>query len=189
MKRKTPFLMATMPLFAIATLASCNNTPRKSTPMSEEPEESKPLEVGDTVRMWTSPEDYENAPLGLAEGGGTVTISEDDGYDDYYSLSCTLTKGGYIGSDLIEEPYFKDEDAKNGDIISLYYFLPADNNIKTIQLEAVPWNSRASSVAGETVTVTSDKEGKWNQIEMTYDTLEMLGSLRVNVTLNDSTKD
>ena len=86
MKRKTPFLMATMPLFAIATLASCNNTPRKSTPMSEEPEESKPLEVGDTVRMWTSPEDYENAPLGLAEGGGTVTISEDDGYDDSSSM-------------------------------------------------------------------------------------------------------
>lgn len=181
--------MATMPLFALATLAGCNTTPRNSTNQSQEPEESKPLEVGDTVRMWTSPEDYENAPLGLAEGGGTVTISEDDGYDDYYSLSCTLTKGGYIGSDLIEEPYFKDEDAKNGDIISLYYFLPADNNIKTIQLEAVPWNSRASSVAGETVTVTSDKEGKWNQIEMTYNTLEMLGSLRVNVTLNDSTKE
>ena len=83
MKRKTPFLMATMPLFAIATLSGCIKTPRNSTPKSEEPEESKPLEVGDTVRMWTSPEDYEKAPFGLAEGGGTVTISEDDGYDDY----------------------------------------------------------------------------------------------------------
>ena len=181
--------MATMPLFAIATLSGCIKTPRNSTPKSEEPEESKPLEVGDTVRMWTSPEDYEKAPFGLAEGGGTVTISEDDGYDDYYSLSCTLTKAGYIGSDLIEEPYFKDEDAKNGDIISLYYYLPVDNNIKTIQLEALPWNSRASSVSGETVTITSDKEGKWNYMEMSYDTLEMLGSLRVNVTLNDSTEE
>ena len=189
MKRKTPFLMATMPLFAIATLSGCIKTPRNSTPKSEEPEESKPLEVGDTVRMWTSPEDYENAPLGLAEGSGTVAISEDDGYDDYYSLSCTLTKAGYIGSDLIEEPYFKDEDAKNGDIISLYYYLPVDNNIKTIQLEALPWNSRASSVSGETVTITSDKEGKWNYMEMSYDTLEMLGSLRLNVTLTDSTKE
>ena len=189
MKRKTPFLMATMPLFAIATLAGCNTTPRNSTPKSVEPEESKPLEVGDTVRMWTSPEDYENAPLGLAEGSGTVAISEDDGYDDYYSLSYTLTKEGYIGSDLIEEPYFKDEDAKNGDIISLYYYLPANSNIKTIQLEALPWNSRASSVLGEAVTVTSSVEGEWNQMEMTYDTLEMLGSLRLNYTLTDSTKE
>ena len=181
--------MATMPLFAIATLGGCNTTPRNSTPKSVEPEESKPLEVGDTVRMWTSPEDYDKAPFGLAEGSGTVAISEDEGCDDCYSLSCTLTKEGYIGSDLIKEPYFKDEDAKNGDIISLYYYLPTDNNIKTIQLEALPWNSRASSVLGEAVTVTSDKEDKWNYMEMSYDTLEMLGSLRVNVTLNDSTKE
>ena len=75
MRRKTPFLMATMPLFAIATLGGCNTTPRNSTPKSVEPEESKPLEVGDTVRMWTSPDDYEKAPLGLAEGSGTLTIS------------------------------------------------------------------------------------------------------------------
>ena len=181
--------MATMPLFAIATLGGCNTTPRNSTPKSVEPEESKPLEVGDTVRMWTSPEDYDKAPFGLAEGSGTVAISEDEGCDDCYSLSCTLTKEGYIGSDLIKDPYFKDEDAKNGDIISLYYYLPTDNNIKTIQLEALPWNSRASSVSGETVTITSDKEGKWNYMEMSYDTLEMLGSLRVNVTLNDSTEE
>ncbi|MBR6865636.1 MAG: DUF86 domain-containing protein, partial [Bacilli bacterium] len=45
MKRKTPFLMVTMPLFAIATLGGCNATPRKSAPASQEPEESKPLEA------------------------------------------------------------------------------------------------------------------------------------------------
>ena len=180
--------MATMPLFALATLAGCNTTPRKSTNQSQEPEESKPLEVGDTVRMWTSPEDYEKAPLGAQEGSGSVTILEDEGMDDTYCLSCNLTKDGYIGSDLIKEPYFKDEDAKNGDIISLYYYLPANSNIKTIQLEALPWNSRASSVLGEAVNVTSSVEGEWNQMEMTYDTLEMLGSLRLNYTLTDSTK-
>ena len=84
--------MATMPLFAIATLGGCIGSQHNSTPKSVEPEESKPLEVGDTVRMWTSPEDYEKAPLGLAEGSGTVTISEDDGYDDYFSLSIQETR-------------------------------------------------------------------------------------------------
>ena len=181
--------MAALPLFVLATLGGCNTTPSKSAPKSQEPEESKPLEVGDTVRMWTSPKDYDKAPLGLAEGGGTVMILEGEGVDDSHSLSYTLTKAGYIGSDLIDEPYFKDEDAKNGDIISLYYYLPADSNIKTIQLEAVPWNSRASTVKGETINVASDLEGKWTEIEMTYDTLDMLGSLRLNYTLTDTSKE
>lgn len=181
-------MTATMPLFALATLAGCNTTPRNSTNQSQEPEESKPLEVGDTVRMWTSPEDFEKAPLGVAEGSGSVTILEDEGMDDTYCLSCNLTKDGYIGSDLITEPYFKDEDAKNGDIISLYCYIPANSNIKTIQLEAVPWNGRAATVKGETITVTSDEEDTWNAIEMTYDTLDMLGSLRLNYTLTDASK-
>ena len=180
--------MATMPLFALATLAGCNTTPRKSTNQSQEPKESKPLEVGDTVRMWTSPEDYEKAPLGAQEGSGSVTILEDEGMDDTYCLSCNLTKDGYIGSDLIKEPYFKDEDAKNGDIISLYCYIPANSNIKTIQLEAVPWNGRAATVKGEAITITSDEEDTWNAIEMTYDTLDMLGSLRLNYTLTDASK-
>ena len=180
--------MATMPLFALATLAGCNTTPRNSTNQSQEPEESKPLEVGDTVRMWTSPEDYEKAPLGVAEGSGSVAILEDEGMDDTYCLSYSLTKDGYIGSDLIKEPYFKDEDAKNGDIISLYCYIPANSNIKTIQLEAVPWNGRAATVKGEAITVTSDEEDTWNAIEMTYDTLDMLGSLRLNYTLTDASK-
>ncbi|MBR3675374.1 MAG: endo-1,4-beta-xylanase [Bacilli bacterium] len=188
MKRKTPFLMVTMPLFAIATLGGCNATPRKSAPASQEPEESKPLEVGDTVRMWTSPDDGEKAPLGLAEGAGSVSFG-DDGYDDYFSLSFTLKQEGYIGTDLVEKPYFKDEDAKNGDIISLYYYLPEGSNIKTIQLEAVPWNGRASTVLGEMVNVTSDIEGKWELMEMTYDSLDMLGSFRLNYTLADAAKD
>ena len=180
--------MVTMPLFAIATLGGCNATPRKSAPASQEPEESKPLEVGDTVRMWTSPDDSEKAPLGLAEGAGSVSFG-DDGYDDYFSLSFTLKQEGYIGTDLVEKPYFKDEDAKNGDIISLYYYLPEGSNIKTIQLEAVPWNGRASTVLGEMVNVTSDIEGKWELMEMTYDSLDMLGSFRLNYTLTDAAKD
>lgn len=180
--------MVTMPLFAIATLGGCNATPRKSAPASQEPEESKPLEVGDTVRMWTSPDDSEKAPLGLAEGAGSVSFG-DDGYDDYFSLSFTLKQEGYIGTDLVEKPYFKDEDAKNGDIISLYYYLPEGSNIKTIQLEAVPWNGRASTVLGEMVNVTSDIEGKWELMEMTYDSLDMLGSFRLNYTLADAAKD
>ncbi|MBR4274395.1 MAG: endo-1,4-beta-xylanase, partial [Bacilli bacterium] len=128
------------------------------------------------------------APLGAQEGSGSVTILEDEGMDDTYCLSCSLTKDGYIGSDLIKEPYFKDEDAKNGDIISLYCYIPANSNIKTIQLEAVPWNGRAATVKGEAITVTSDEEDTWNSIEMTYDTLDMLGSLRLNYTLTDASK-
>ena len=55
-------------------------------------------------------------------------------------------------------------------------------------MEALPWNGRASSVLGEALTVTSSLEGTWNPIEMTYDSLDMLGSLRINYTLTDSTK-
>ncbi len=185
MKRKTPFLMASSSCLALSLLTGCLYGIEPGDPIPGEPKVSKPLEVGDTLKKWTSPDDSYNAPLGIKDGGGSVNVYSSGGYDDNYAISCDLNGDGYIASNLIEEPYFKDEDAKNGDILSLFYYLPASSNIKSIQLEAIPWNSRASSVLGEKVDLSSEDEGEWKKASVTYDSLDMLGSLRLNYTLTD----
>lgn len=187
MKKKKSFLFAGLSVLAISALASCGAKPQKSQPIIEEEESSGPLEIGDTVREWTSTDDFETMPMGVANSKGTGVISEDDGCLDSCSLSFELTGDGYISTDAVQEQYFQELDAKNGDIISLYYYLPEGHNIKTLQLEAVPANSRSESVKGETITVNSDKEGKWIRTMLSYDTLDMLGSIRLNYTLANST--
>ena len=182
MKRNTALLTLTLPFFA---LAGCQNTASPVEGSSEELEESRPLEIGDTVRKWSSKQDYEEAPLAPADKAGEVEIIDGEGHEDSCSLSYTLSKDGYIGSDALEDPYFKEEDAKNGDTISLYYYLPVGSNIKTIQLEAMPWNSRASSIKGDRITVADGKEGEWTLTYLSYDSLDMLGSIRLNYTLDN----
>ena len=186
MNKKKSFLIAGLSVLALSALAGCGSKPVKSQPIIEE-EESGPLEIGDTVREWCGTADFDKAPMGVANRAGRVEITTETGNGDSCALECSLTSNGYLATNEVEEQYFQELDAKNGDIISLYFYLPEDHNIKTLKLEAMPANSRSSSISGDTITVDSDMEGKWIRTMLSYDTLDMLGSIRLNYTLANST--
>ena len=191
MKRNKLFLFAILPILASLSLVSCGS--------QQEPDEDEEIvyEIGDTVKEWVSSKDFDKAPLNVPEETqGSVVISENDGKDDDDFLECTIT-GSYIGSDALEKPYFTNNDAKNGDIISLYFYLPENHNVKSLQLEALTisnfiqsqWSgSSGESFKGDLVQVSEEKEAKWIRTLVSYDTLETLGAIRLNITRDDTTK-
>lgn len=185
MKKKSILLTA----LSVVSLIACGGKPTNPTSSVDAPEEpEKPLEIGDTVKEWVSSSDLDTLPMGVQSGRGSGSIAKDFGNDDSESLLYQLTGNGYIDSNAINEPYFLEEDAKNGDIISLYFYLPSDSNIKTLQLQAVTSNSRGNPVSGETINVDESKEEEWIRTIVSYDTLDTLGSIRLNYTLVDATK-
>ena len=189
MKHNKIFWFAVLPALAISFLAGCSNNNNPYVPDDEEEEyEIVRYEVGDTVIEWKSVEDYP-IPVLDVEKGGSVKIVDDFGNEDESSIEYQV-HGEYVSSDVLEEPYFNDEHAKNGDIISLYFYLPSDHNIKSIQLEAVPYNGNSSDeLKGTAVTINEDKEEKWIRTTVSYDTLDTLGSIRFNYTRADTSKD
>ena len=199
MKINKFFLLATLSTLATSLLMGCNaNNERPINSSSEEDEwEEIVYEVGDTVKEWRSSSDYEIAPLNLTDTTkGTVLISNELGNEDSASIECNITDD-YISSEVLDEPYFTDNDAKNGDIISLYFYLPADHNIKSLQLEALSsssfivsqWGgSSGVSIKADAISVTEEKEGKWIRTMLSYDTLETLGAIRLNIVRNEISK-
>ena len=199
MKINKFFLLATLSTLTTSLLMGCNaNNERPINSSSEEDEwEEIVYEVGDTVKEWRSNSDYEIAPLDLADATkGTVVISNELGNEDNACIECSITDD-YISSEVLDEPYFTDNDAKNGDIISLYFYLPADHNIKSLQLEALSsssfvvsqWGgSSGVSIKADAIAVTEEKEGKWIRTMLSYDTLETLGAIRLNIVRNEISK-
>ncbi|MCQ2800096.1 MAG: endo-1,4-beta-xylanase [Bacilli bacterium] len=182
MKNKKSFLLLALPVLA---LSACG--PKQNRPIYDEEDEDKPLEIGDTVREWSSNSDFDKLPLGVANNKGRGTIVTDTGNDDSCSLSFTLSGNGYIGSDAVSEAYFTEDDAKNGDIISLWYLLPQEHNIKTLKLEATTSNN--ATVDGDSKTIEAGDEDIWTRMVLSYDTLDTLGSIRLNYTLEDPSKE
>ncbi len=189
MKKYKSFLYVLLPVLAMSLLPGCNNN------KNYEPEEEIPLEVGDTVKEWRSDKDFKDVPLGIPSDNtalaGKGVIVKDFGNDDSCSLQFDLKASnseGYISSDAIEEPYFTEDDAKNGDIISLYVYLPADHNISSLQLElhssayGSGWNGTSEDVIeGTKTTIDASKEEKWFRLEQSFDTLYTFGSVRLKI--------
>ena len=161
-----------------------------STISSQEPDESseevdRPLEIGDTVKEWTSTYDYEEAPLALSSdtnnGSGDCQIADDFGYYDDCSIGCTLRVGnnnqGFISSETLETPYFGEEDAKNGDLIYIYVYAPIDSNLASFQLQIYP-SSMNNPINGEVIEVGNNTE-EWLQSYVSFDSLETLGAIRL----------
>ena len=193
MKHKLLYFVV-LPALSVAFLSGCGGNNAPTQPSEEEP--PKPIEIGDTVKEWCSSEDYEYSPMGVEENGGKIEINEDLGVTDNECLECTLS-GEYISSELIEEPFFLEDDAKNGDIISLYFYLPSDHNVTSLQIEALTignfvttfyGGSSGESLKGDAVTVNEEKEDKWIRTVVSYDTLETLGAIRLNVVRKDNSK-
>ena len=200
MKYNKFFLLAALSTLATSLLMGCNanNTSPKNDSSEEEEEwEEIVYEVGDTVKEWRSNNDLDKSPLALADSStGTVALSSEIGNEDSSSIECSI-KAEYITSEVLDEPYFTDNDAKNGDIISLYFYLPYDHNIKSLQLEALSsstfvvsqWGgSSGVSIKADEITVTDEKEEKWIRTALSYDTLETLGAIRLNVVRNEVSK-
>ena len=193
MKSNKIFLAAVLPTLAVSLLTGCNNNAAKHSskqtsfvPADDDEEEEIVYEIGDTVREWTTLSDYEEIPLGVASsannGTGKGEIVSDFGHNDSYSLKYEVKVGnnqqGYISSDALEKPYFNDNHAKNGDIISLCYYVPANSNVASLQLQVVP-SSGNNAISGDVITITDDNVDKWARTLISYDTLETLGSIRV----------
>ena len=150
---------------------------------SEEEEQEHNYEIGDVTKEWNSRDDYDKVPFGIGGGSGTVEIFDGDigMYDDcsiYVNAQVGRNSLGYITSDAVEEPYFTEEDAKNGDLISLYVYIPSDGNVSSIQLQIYSTNN-GDFVEGEKVKITEDDTDKWVGLTQSFDSIYTLGSIRV----------
>ena len=176
------FLCALLPVFALSLLVGCN----KKKP--EESSEQKPLEIGDTVREWKSSKDYDDVPLGLVNKNSVASIVNDFGNEDHESLrydAYYASKTGYIGSDVLEDPYFTENDAKNGDIISLYVYVGEDSNVSSLQLEVLPI-SMNNGLKSNLLSIDDSNINTWQRLMASFDTLETLGAIRLNYKVVDA---
>lgn len=180
MNNKKYFLCSVVSLLSLSFLVACNSNKNTT---SEEP---KPIEIGDTVKEWRTNYDLDSLPLGLADTNSKGEIVKDFGNYDNSSLKYEVKKSSnmYLGSDLLEEPYFLEDDAKNGDIISLYVYVPSEGNISSLQLEIFP-SSMNNSIKSDLLEIDSSLEQSWNRLMISFDTLETLGAIRLNYQIAD----
>ena len=182
MKKYKAFLFTALPVLAISLLAGCNNN-NNNQPEEEEPQ---PLEIGDTVKEWCSTDDFDGLPIGLnkdnSNGSGSGVIANDLGHGDECSLKFQVKNGnnnqGYIGSDVVDKPYFLEEDAKNGDTISLYIYVPKNSNLSSIQLQAKPYSGN-NPLTAKAITISDSNEEQWLYTYLSFDTIETLGGIGV----------
>lgn len=191
MKNNKSFLYAILSMLAISSLVACggkSNTSNNNAPYDDE-EEERELEIGDTVKEWKSSKNSATLPLDVAEGGtGTREIAQDFGNEDQESLHYSVeSNSGYLTTEM-SNPYFQEFDAKNGDIISLFVYIPSNSNLVSLELELNSisygggWGGGGNSdtIKGTKIVVSSEKENKWIRLEGSYDSLYNLGSIRVN---------
>ena len=179
MRNNKSFLFAVLSLFSISSLLACSSA------SNDEPFEEPVYEIGDTVIEWTSSSDYSSVPLDVyEETGGIRTINKKLGNEDkqslYYELPIISRDGnGYISSDNLEKPYFTDEHAKNGDIISMYLYFPNDSNLSSVQMNAAHGNVMLSA---DEIQVSENNSEQWIRTSLIFDTLDTLQSIRLNFT-------
>jgi len=185
MKHNKGFLFAALTLLSVSSLAACS-----SGRGGEEDWEEPTYEVGESVRKWSSKQDFNGIPMKASNStDGTEKIFDGFGNEDktclYYEVKANSNGSGYIASDALSKPYFTDDDAKNGDIISLYFYVPEDSNLSSLQLQALHGNNNAFSA--DTIQV-ADKTERWIRTAVVFDTLDILSGIRLNYTAVDNSK-
>lgn len=182
MKNNKTLLVALLPALTISLLMGCKKN-QESKPDKREREPA--VEIGDIINAWTDKLDSKEMPLGLANKNASGEIVEDFGNEDSESLHFDvqhLSKKDYIASDLAETPYFTDDDAANGDIVSLYVYVPTNANIASLQLEAYT-SGNSASFKSDKLTIDESNSDTWIRLMTVFNTLETLGSIRLNYTL------
>ena len=160
----------------------------------EEPQEYDPTEIGDIVKDWWTPKQFDESPFGIpsdaSNGSGEASITEDFAFAGKCSLMFDVKTGnnnkGYVGTDLIEEPYFGEFDAKNGDIISVSLYVPNGCNVASLQLVVYP-SSMNNPFEGDVINITDENVDDWIYTEVSFDSLDCLGAIRIVYTAVDST--
>ena len=182
MKYKKHLLCAVIPFLTASFLLGCS---KSKEPESSEP---KPLEIGDTVKEWKSSKDYEEVPLGTANKSSRALIVDDFGNEDKSAIKYDVvyaSRDAYIGSDVLEEPYFLEDDAKNGDIVSLYTYVPSGSNVASLQLEVLPI-SMEKGLKSNLLSIDNTNVDTWIRLVVSFDTLETLGAIRLNYKVVDT---
>lgn len=186
MKFNKSILLTVLCASFISLTVACNNNNNQS-------QESKPLEVGDIVKEWKSIKDYEEAPLQMSPSTSSAReeheIVSDFGHEDKSSIKydASASKTAILRSDSISEPFFSEDDAKNGDIVSLYFYLPSDSNVSSLQLQIFP-SVNKTSIKGKELSVNEENTEVWTEMSMTYDSLETLGAISLYIKPVDSTQ-
>lgn len=181
MKHNKSFLLAALSLLSISSLAACSAGSNE-----DEPFEEPVYQVGDTVIQWTSEKDSKVVPLGIPEGvSGKAEIDKSFGNEDNQSLYFEV-KGSYVATNEIEKPYINHEHAKNGDVISMYLYVPSDSNIDTLQMELLHGNNNA--IAADSIKISENNTQKWFRTVAVFDTLDILTAIRLNFKPIDSSK-
>ncbi len=181
MKHKKSFLLAALSLLSISSLAACSAGSNE-----DEPFEDPVYQVGDTVIQWTSEKDSKVVPLGIPEGvNGKAEIDKSFGNEDNQSLYFEV-KGSYVATNEMEKPYINHEHAKNGDVISMYLYVPSDSNIDTLQMELLHGNNNA--IAADSIKISENNTQKWFRTMAVFDTLDILTAIRLNFKPIDSSK-
>ncbi|NLB49111.1 MAG: endo-1,4-beta-xylanase [Erysipelotrichia bacterium] len=181
MNNKKRFFFVFTSFLLTAALVACGGP--KPLSSSQPP---RPLEIGDTVKEWRDRSDFDVLPIDVEEsatnGSGTGEIVNDFGRDDNCSLYFEVTQGTsqecYLGSDVITTPYFLEEDAKNGDIISLYVYVAANSNVASLQLVVYP-SSMNNPIRGNLINISEENQDTWVRAMVSFDTLETFGALRL----------
>lgn len=187
------FLLAVLSLLTVSSLVACSKGQQSS---NDDEEEEVVYEIGDTVKEWKNDSDWAKAPLDVPEGGtGTREIDKTIGRDDKVSLHYSVKSSqGYITSELSGDKYFSDLDAKDGDIISLYVYIPSNSNVASLQLELNSvnpggYNASSYTTQSEKLEVSQDKVETWIRLVATYATLNVLQSIRLNFVPVDSSQE
>ena len=190
------FLLAVLSLLTVSSLAACS---RGSQMNDWEYDPEATYEIGDTVKEWRSDKDFKKVPLDVPEGGtGIREITKSLGHEDKVSLHYSIKSNqGYITSALANDKFFSDLDVKDGDIISLYVYIPSNSNLSSLKLEAHSvtygggWNSNGTSYVAESTSlaVDSDKQERWIRLELSYETIYVLDAIRLNFVPVDNSQE
>lgn len=199
MKINKLFLCAILSTLGISLLTGCNNNNNNSIPNDNYDDNKiiKPILIGDTVKEWTCRIDSEELPIDVPSsannGTGEGQIIDNFGRNDDCSLQFNVKVGnnnkGYLGSDALKNPFFLENDAKNGDIISFYYYVEANSNVESLQLQVLPSSMNGNGILGDVINIDETKQDKWIRTLVSFDTLETLGAIRINYTAIDAEKE
>lgn len=186
MKNNKLFLLSLLPFLAGSLMTGCtsnNNDSKSSEPEQRHPVlEGQRILIGDTVKLWKDERYSEELPFGCPLGVGEASLETGLGIDDTYSIRFDIngnaTKGGYVSNEAVEKPYFTEFDVDNGDIVSIWAYVPEDGNIQSLQL--VLDTQGDDTVEGNKIEINDDNKASWIRLVATYDSTSPLSEIAID---------